>query len=149
MPGLRRGKVGEVRSRSLVHMLQTFAVRDARLAFYDEPSGLVVVAPRADFRVATAGANLEAVLDSDITYGHIENIEDCPPGAIERVRHYFLTYKQQPGSPLHHVSIAETYGRQEAVEMIARSQADYKHHFGSPDDRIRELRKLLQQPGEG
>ena len=27
MPGLRRGKVGEVRSRSLVHMLQTFAVR--------------------------------------------------------------------------------------------------------------------------
>ena len=44
--------------------LQSFAIHNARLAFYDEPSGLFLVAPRADFRVATAGADLKASLDA-------------------------------------------------------------------------------------
>ena len=46
--------------------LQTFAVRDARIAFYDEVTGLFVVAPRANMTIATAGPNLSASLDSDI-----------------------------------------------------------------------------------
>jgi hypothetical protein len=53
-------------SNSKASSLQTFAVRDARLAFFDEPSGLFIVAPRADFRVATSGANLEASIDADV-----------------------------------------------------------------------------------
>jgi hypothetical protein len=44
--------------------LQAFAVRHARLAFYDEPTGLFLVAPDANFRVATAGPDLNASLDA-------------------------------------------------------------------------------------
>ncbi|HWA90036.1 MAG TPA: AsmA-like C-terminal domain-containing protein [Rhizomicrobium sp.] len=46
--------------------LQAFAVRHARLAFYDEPTKLFLVAPDANFRVATAGADLKAQLDADV-----------------------------------------------------------------------------------
>lgn len=46
--------------------LQAFAVRGARLAFYDEPTKLFLVAPDANFRVATAGNDLKASLDANI-----------------------------------------------------------------------------------
>jgi hypothetical protein len=44
--------------------LQAFAIRHARLAFYDEPTGLFFVAPKANFRVMTAGSNLAASFDA-------------------------------------------------------------------------------------
>lgn len=37
-----------------------------------------------------------AVLESDVSYGHIRDIADAPPGLIDRLKHYFLTYKQLP-----------------------------------------------------
>ena len=46
--------------------LQEFAVRHARLAFYDEPTGLFLVAPDANFRVATAGTDLNATFDAGL-----------------------------------------------------------------------------------
>jgi len=46
--------------------LEAFAVRNARLAFYDETTGLFIVAPRADFRLSTAGAMLDAKLEADV-----------------------------------------------------------------------------------
>lgn len=46
--------------------LQRFAVRDARMAFFDELTGLFIVAPRADLKIETAGQNLEATLDADV-----------------------------------------------------------------------------------
>ena len=46
--------------------LESFAVHNARLAFFDETTGLFVVAPQADFRLATAGVNLAAKIDAAI-----------------------------------------------------------------------------------
>lgn len=47
--------------------LQAFAVRNARLAFLDQPTGLFVVAPNANFHVATAaGGDLKANLDATV-----------------------------------------------------------------------------------
>jgi hypothetical protein len=46
--------------------LQTFAVRDARIAIYDEVTGLFVVAPRANVTIETAGPNIASSLDADI-----------------------------------------------------------------------------------
>ncbi len=55
--------------------LQRFAVRDARMAFFDEVTGLFVVAPRADLKIETAGQNLEATLNADIEIsGHPSRI---------------------------------------------------------------------------
>ncbi len=55
--------------------LESFAVRNARLAFFDEGTGLFIVAPKADFRLANAGANLDAKIDAAIEIsGHPAHI---------------------------------------------------------------------------
>ena len=84
-----------------------------------------------------------AVLESDIAFGHMRDIKDCPQGVLERLQHYFLSYKQRPGNPAHRVTISEVYGHEEALEVIRRSMMDYRDHFGPPQNRMRELRRLL------
>lgn len=90
-----------------------------------------------------ADDKIVAVLESDMAYGDLRDIADSPRGVIERLRHYFLTYKQMPGEPARTVRIAEIYDRVEAVEMIRRSLLDYREEFGAPEDRIRDLARLL------
>jgi inorganic pyrophosphatase len=70
-----------------------------------------------------------AVMRDDALYGHLTDIAQCPKSVIERVRHYFLTYKHAPGSGDHAVEITHVYGRDEAYEAIRRSQADYTSAF--------------------
>ncbi|MGA9998138.1 MAG: inorganic pyrophosphatase [Pyrinomonadaceae bacterium] len=84
-----------------------------------------------------------AVLEDDIAYGHIKDIQDCPPGIVDRLRHYFLSYKQLPGEAPRRVEIVDVYDRAEAHEVIACSLTDYRARFGAPEQRIGELRRLL------
>jgi inorganic pyrophosphatase len=84
-----------------------------------------------------------AVLISDVAYGHIEDISGCPTGLVDRLRHYFLTYKQFPGEAPRRVEIAAVYDRAEALEVIERSLRDYRKTFGDPERRVAHLRKLL------
>jgi inorganic pyrophosphatase len=90
-----------------------------------------------------ADDKIVAVLERDVAYGDLRDIADCPPGIIERLRHYFLTYKQMPGGRARTVRIAEVYDRVEAVEMIRRSLLDYHEQFGEPAERSRLLARLL------
>ncbi|HEY4986216.1 MAG TPA: hypothetical protein VII39_06315, partial [Bradyrhizobium sp.] len=46
--------------------LQSFAIRDARLAFQDQTTGLFIVSPRADVKIATQDGSLLATLDADV-----------------------------------------------------------------------------------
>jgi len=74
-----------------------------------------------------------AVMCDDAVYGGMTDIAQCPESVIERLRHYFLTYKQVPGEGAHRVEITHVYGRDEAFEVIRRSQADYVSAFmGAP-----------------
>jgi inorganic pyrophosphatase len=50
---------------------------------------------------------------------------------LDRLKHYFLTYKDDPNNEHRPVEIAAVYGRQEAHEVIARSQEDYNARFAS------------------
>lgn len=84
-----------------------------------------------------------AVLENDVTYGHIRDIGEAPPGLIERLQHYFLTYKQLPQESPRRVEIAEVYDRAAALETIRRSFEDYRARYGAPESRIEELRRLL------
>ena len=84
-----------------------------------------------------------AVLEADVAYGHINSITECPTGLLERLQHYFLTYKQLPHEAPRRIEIAETYDHLEALEVIRRSQEDYRTTYGAPEDRIGELRRLL------
>lgn len=66
-----------------------------------------------------------AVMKGDAVYGGYKDIADCPPQLIERLRHYFLTYKLNPGEPAGNVSITHVYNREEAIKVIEASMEDY------------------------
>ncbi len=83
-----------------------------------------------------------AVLAGDTAFGHLEDVGQLPPGVLDRLRHYFLTYKQMPGET-RPVEIPEVYDRDEAQEMVRRSQADYAKEFGHPSERVDQLLSLL------
>ena len=85
-----------------------------------------------------------AVLDRDVAYGHIEDIKQVPDGLVERLQHYFLTYKQLPQDAPRRVEIAEVYDRAEALNALDRSFEDYRARFGAPEDRVGQLRRLLK-----
>ena len=77
-----------------------------------------------------ADDKIVAVLQGDLVYGTWTDIRDCPPAVIERLQHYFLTYKAAPESrgP---IELAGVYGRDEAHAVIRASQADYLARFGA------------------
>jgi len=84
-----------------------------------------------------------AILESDIAYGYIKDIGDCPRGLVDRLKHYFLSYKQLPGEAPRRVEITDVYDRSEAVDVIGRSFRDYRSKFGDPERRIPKLRELV------
>ncbi|MCA9899808.1 MAG: inorganic pyrophosphatase [Anaerolineales bacterium] len=70
-----------------------------------------------------------AVLKGDAVYGRWTDIADCPQSVIDRLRHYFLTYKQEPGKEQVACEIVDVYGRSEAKEVIQRAYNDYMVRF--------------------
>jgi inorganic pyrophosphatase len=84
-----------------------------------------------------------AVLEADVAYGQLRDIAEAPAGLIDRLQHYFLSYKQLPQEAPRRVEIAEVYNREEALEVIRRSIEDYRASYGTPETRIAELRRLL------
>jgi hypothetical protein len=84
-----------------------------------------------------------AVLESDVAYGDLRDITEAPPAVIDRLRHYFLSYKQLPNEAPRRVEIAAVYHREDAVEVIRRSIEDYRATYGPPETRIAELRELF------
>jgi inorganic pyrophosphatase len=69
-----------------------------------------------------------AVLDNDYVWGQARNIDDVPAVFIERLQHYFLTYKLVPGERAK-VRIAQTYGRSHALRVVRAAMADYQANF--------------------
>jgi inorganic pyrophosphatase len=71
-----------------------------------------------------------AILNNDTVYGHITDVSDLPGLVVDRLKHYFLTYKDLPGMESN-VVITHTFGKEEAYEIIRRSMEDYHHKFDS------------------
>ena len=84
-----------------------------------------------------------AVLESDVVYGRIREIDECPKGLIDRLKHYFLSYKQLPNEAPRRVEIIDVYGRAEALDVIKRSMDDYRENYAEPEERMGALRHLL------
>lgn len=70
-----------------------------------------------------------AVLENDNMHGEVEDIKDLPPVLIERLRHYFGTYKMIPGQESQ-MSVEETYGVDHATKVVQASLADYEEAYG-------------------
>jgi inorganic pyrophosphatase len=68
-----------------------------------------------------------AVMVTDEVYREWKDITHCPQSIVQRLKHYFLTYKNMPGMENHVVEITHTYGKEEAWEVIRRSMSDYRN----------------------
>lgn len=95
------------------------------------PHGDIIIPaiPIGGFRMLDKGQaddKILAVMKHDEVYNKWTNIENLPLSLIERLRHYFLTYKAIPGSE-NVAEITHVYGAAEAKEIIKISQADYKN----------------------
>ncbi len=70
-----------------------------------------------------------AVLLKDNQWGALRDMAELPPILVERLVHYFRTYKWIPGEKSG-VSIDEHYGREEAEAVIMAAMEDYLEVFG-------------------
>ncbi|MCB1077226.1 MAG: inorganic pyrophosphatase [Verrucomicrobiae bacterium] len=71
-----------------------------------------------------------AVLLNDTVWRDTRDISELPPVLVERLRHYFQTYKLIPGRESD-VSIGPAYGRERAESVIRAAMDDYADEFGS------------------
>ncbi len=78
---------------------------------------------------AEADDKIVAILEGDPAFGGWKDIGDCPSSMIERLQHYFLTYKQAPGETQAQCEITDIYGAREAREIIQLSREDYGLRF--------------------
>jgi len=70
-----------------------------------------------------------AVLDNDYVYGSARDVKDLPRVLVERLHHYFETYKLVPERPAV-VSIERVYGRTHALKVVNAAIRDYDSAFG-------------------
>lgn len=65
-----------------------------------------------------------AVLSTDAVWAAVDDVADLPRPMIDRIVHYFATYKLLPGeSP--HVVVGAVYGRDHAFAVIRAAMDDY------------------------
>ena len=76
-----------------------------------------------------ADDKLIGVLVDDFVYGGMKDLSECTPALIERLRHYFLTYKDYPGRENRKVVIDHDYNAQEAQTVIEIGMQDYLNKF--------------------
>ena len=69
-----------------------------------------------------------AVLANDYVWGGVRDLSDLPAVLLERLRHYFETYKMIPGEKPSS-QIERSYGKGHAVKVIAAALEDYKSEF--------------------
>ncbi|MBS3963134.1 MAG: inorganic pyrophosphatase [Methylomonas sp.] len=96
---------------------------------------LVQAIPVGGFRMLDGGEaddKIIAVMKGDEFYRQWRDVSDCPASYINRLKHYFLTYKHLP-SEQGNCEITHVYGRDEAFEVIRRAMADYQYHFNTDD----------------
>ena len=70
-----------------------------------------------------------AVMHGDALYSQWRSIKDCPETFIDRLRHYFLTYKDLPDSTDPICEITHVFDRDEALHIIEQARLDYKDKF--------------------
>jgi inorganic pyrophosphatase len=70
-----------------------------------------------------------AVMQGDAFFDAWNELTDIPELMINRLKHYFMTYKNLPGEPVL-CEIAGVFGKKEALEVIRLSQQDYANKYG-------------------
>ena len=74
-----------------------------------------------------------AVLQGDYVWGDAKDIADVPPVLVERLEHYFSTYKLVPGEA-QRIRVSGVYGYEHAAQVVQASMEDYRTHFGNIEE---------------
>jgi inorganic pyrophosphatase len=72
-----------------------------------------------------ADDKIVAVLEGDYVWSAVTDITDLPRILVERLQHYFSTYKLVPGADLQ-INVQQVYGLDHAVRVIEAAIADYQ-----------------------
>ena len=91
----------------------------------------VVIGGFATVDRGAADDKIIAVLDGDSFWGDAHDIRDVPEAMVSRLRHYFATYKAEPGQPAR-VEVRATYLAAHAHRVVEAALADYLERFGQP-----------------
>ena len=93
---------------------------------------IVKARPIGGFRLIDHGQaddKLIAVLHDDAIYSTYQDIYDLPHLVVERLKHYFTTYKDIPGDNERKCVLTHIYDAEIAHEVIRRSIEDYNELF--------------------
>jgi inorganic pyrophosphatase len=83
-----------------------------------------------------ADDKLIAVMNNDPGFGSWRDLRDCPRAFIDRLKHYFLTYKQGPEDTERRCEIVQEYGAEEARHMVTLAHEDYLETYGHLDSAL-------------
>lgn len=70
-----------------------------------------------------------AILERDSMWGSVQDISELPVALVDRLRHYFATYKSLNLEDMN-VKVDKMYGREHAFEVVRAAMADYVEEFG-------------------
>jgi inorganic pyrophosphatase len=70
-----------------------------------------------------------AVLLGDPTFGELVDVSQLPRAIIDRLRHYFLTYKAIPGEESALISVDPVYSAMQARAVLRAARLDYALKF--------------------
>ena len=76
-----------------------------------------------------ADDKIVAVLRGDFVWGDVDDLDQLPGVLVERLRHYFATYKLVPGAE---PNVLTPYGKDHAMQVISASLEDYEDVYGGP-----------------
>jgi inorganic pyrophosphatase len=67
-----------------------------------------------------------AVLIGDPTYGELKEVGELSRAVIDRLRHYFLTYKTIPGDSPSTITVDPVYAAADARRVLEAAREDYE-----------------------
>jgi len=69
-----------------------------------------------------------SVLENDYVWGGARDVRDVPRVFVERLQHYFSTYKLIPGRRAR-ARVSAVYGRVHALRVVLAAMADYEDNY--------------------
>lgn len=83
-----------------------------------------------------ADDKIVAVLESDLFWGSVQTIDELPKALLDRLTHYFATYKLIPGVHTN-VRIEKSYDRVHAEAVVLASMEDYTEAYADSPPTLR------------